>query len=205
MTPLSSHPGTGTSNPAAATAERRRLAPLHAASATAIIVACLVALAMMTGLLPASWHASALPPTAGPPTALPAPPVLTAHAAQAPSPALIQPLPHLEPEAVVTPARPGQTSTPLPLPAKVSDAQLAVTEATTLAAPAAPVPALAQPRAESVRRRYGNPPRRARHRGQAPAHAHAGAPGQKTREQVKEELLRAKRDGSYDAANELYR
>jgi hypothetical protein len=161
-----------------------------------------VALAMMTGLLPATWHGSGVPATAGPSTGLPAPAALAAQAASAPSPVQIQPLQRLEPEAVVTPALPDQTLTPMPLPDKAGGAQLATSEVPT---PAAPIPALAQPLAKSVRLHNGNHPRHARHRGQAPAHAHAGTPGQKTREQVKEELLRAKRDGSYEAANELYR
>lgn len=209
---------------------RRRLTPLETAAAVAVILSCLIATAVMTGMLPVAMHR----PVA-------AAPVTTRAAGEAaPVPAAVASLPVLAPQPNPNAAAgiAGTTAAPARRDARLATDGAGViardtagsTEAVPAAMPAAPstgpaaspvatppataVAATAETSASGI---APNPARNpatgrtapVRHRHPPVAH-HRERSGSvpshgKTREEVIAELLRAKRDGSYSSAMEAYR
>lgn len=187
-------------------AMRRRLSPLVTAAAVAIILSCLTATALMTGMLPALTHKVEVtrPPVSRtgreilpvlPLSAASAGPDASARAGLAGQPGAVQqPDSRLEaadaiamvPRSVTVPT--ATTSAALKMGGTPSDTP------STVAGSAMP---------HSRHSRHSRPIRppaanQRQHR--------AGGPTQsKTREEVMAELLRAKRDGSYSSAMETYR
>lgn len=179
----------------AAPVARGRMGPLQCAALTAVIVSCIAALALMTGVLPVSNT-----PTARE-SAAPSRPVPAA-------PAIISP-----PVVVPIPADGGAPAHRVP----GSDAGLVAQEppvATPVASAPAPQVAGEQPAAAASLQPNQTPVARApegprvhgrRHRvrlAQRKQRTHAAG---KTRAEVIAELMRAKRDGSYSANSEAYR
>ncbi|MES2831725.1 MAG: hypothetical protein V4695_07015 [Pseudomonadota bacterium] len=186
---------------AAPLAARRRLNPLEAGAATAVIVSCLVALAMMTGVLPAPSYLR-VPGTVD----------RSADAGQIQQLAIPQtallPMP--------TPVQP-RTVTPILTPALTPLATIGLTEEIV---PLAALPVLPAPLSTPLLVQDDNaeqavdqvPPRRTKARknrqyknDKAQRNALARGTSTKTRQEVIAELMRAKRDGSYRAASEIYR
>lgn len=204
---------------------RRRLGALEAAAATAVIVASVVALASMTGLLPAAMHFSAGPDTPALGAASAAdtrtPPTSTATASTTSGavsrPAMADPAGAGAGTAATagTPATPVSTTiviAPTSSIPSVTTPDVALPSAT--AAPAgtpAPVPAMeSSALAAAVPGRPHRSRSRAARNGSADhgSTMHAGRAGNgysKTREQVIAELMQAKRDGTYHAQSETYR
>ena len=183
-----------------------RLGPLQTAAATAVIFTSLVVLAAMTGVF--SWNGNDEPVPLG--AASPSP--LRSAGGPVPRPAAAL---HMEPDDIITEidnpplalrSSPNQT-VDVPKNSLSGAGTGAVTgavnsgtagepgnAATPRVAPATPAPQVAA----------AAPQRSTRHvvpHQQHPQRAHAG----KTREQVIEELMQAKRDGSYRALQENYR
>ena len=187
---------------------QRRLSPLETAAAVAIILSCMVAIAMMTGMLPQASHPTASVPAAvraavTTPSVMPAVGAITAPDARTSTSAIepaavgraavavTGPLP-AEPD-VATPELP-VAAMPAPMPAVQNPAaNRAMTFANSRAAPTTAMTAIpsSQRRRLHTAHRHPNPP--------------ALQPRGKSREEVVTELLRAKRDGSYSSAMEAYR
>ena len=188
-------------------AARRRLSPLEAAAAVAVIVSCLLATALMTGVLPENFQrsgASAAVTTR--PQVEPARPLALPAAQDAGQPVrafagLPPPLPTSPtPSTRLTPATQAAEATSPAISAAAVSTATALTPGPITKRPAvdgstASAPAAAAPHARHRRltRTY-----RAQHPAGVPAQA-------KTRDEVMAELLRAKRDGSYSSAMEAYR
>lgn len=188
----------------AAPVARGRMGPLQCAALTAVIVSCIAALALMTGVLPVSNTPTARE-SAAPSRPVPAAPAII-------SPPVVVPIPadggapaHRVPGSdaglvaqeppVATPV----ASAPAPQVAGEQPAAAAVAAVTAAAASLQPnqTPVARAPEGPRVHGR--------RHRvrlAQRKQRTHAAG---KTRAEVIAELMRAKRDGSYSANSEAYR
>ncbi len=171
-------------------AARRRLSPLETAAALAVTLSCLVATALMTGVLPVAGQAGGGSATT---------------AAQAGSASLQR----LEAAAGPHVGPPSGTSAPADPPAAASITQTARNALpTNIPLPAAPVPA-GIPTANTVASAPATATPHTRPRHALPTHqrqqAAAVSSRGKTRNEVIAELLQAKRDGSYSSVMETYR
>lgn len=205
------HPDT-VSTTAPTTALQRRLSPLETAAAVAIILSCLVATAMMTGLLPQAPHPAAsvraVTHVAGTTqAALPAVTAITAPGAEISASAIdaagagraaegrLPTEPNITMPTTLAAPMPMPVTVPVPVPPNLTSNRTAAPVRPGAAAAAsnnatAAIPASRRQRVQPAYRHSDLPARQSRG---------------KTREEVVAELLRAKRDGSYSKAMEAYR
>ena len=206
--PHPAHPET-VSALAPTTTLQRRLSPLETAAAVAIILSCLVATAMMTGLLPQVPHRAASTPAVArvagtTQSVLPAVTATMAPGVEASASAIDAAGAGRAAVAGRLPTEPGiamPTTLAAPIPATVpvppnpatTGTIVPVRPRTAAATSINPTAAIPASRRQRVQRAYRQP--------DLPASQSRG----KTREEVMAELLRAKRDGSYSRAMEAYR
>ena len=194
----------------AAPVVRGRIGPLQCAALTAVIVSCIAALALMTGVLPVSNTPTARE-SAAPSRPVPAAPAII-------SPPVVVPVPadggapaHRVPRSdagllaqeppVATPV----ASMPAPHVAGEQPAAAAVATVATVATVAAAAASMQPNQTPVARAPEGPRVHGRRHRvrlAQRKQRTHAAG---KTRAEVIAELMRAKRDGSYSANSEAYR
>lgn len=190
----------------------RRIGPLEAATATAVIITCLVATAVMTGVLPmpASWstrqQSASAAPVASPASAMSAGAAPSTGAPAGPAP-LQADLARARFGLPPGPAAPSLAGGPMAAEGATTTLPTAEAPART-PSPITMVDGAQGPSNASSQTPTERPSRPLRHhRRTNPHHQRAGNEvlHGKTRAQVIEELMQAKRDGSYSAAAELYR
>lgn len=195
-TPVTTHAGT------------RRLSPLETATAVAIILSCLTATAMMTGVMP----------KASQPVSTTVPVVARVGGDALPAPAAVVAMPARDANSPVG-TNTARAASPLQAGGSSAD-QANVTaagaageiERPPAATPGAPpaVSTLATSPATAIHPvantlATASPARPRRVRASHGGHAGGTSSRVKTREEVVAELLKAKRDGSYSSAMEAYR
>ncbi len=171
---------------ASAATGTRRLRAIETAAATSVIVVCMVALAIMTGILPMGMLSPAS-----------ADPVLSANGAA--GMAGIEPTPVAE-MAALTEIAPSAASSVTPQPDGATTEPIATPQLQPVlleegGVPAAPLRLVQSDRTSKPKMRR---PARAVSRNTGPTTG-------KTRDQVIGELLRSKRDGTYPGDSEIYR
>ncbi|MBC7513887.1 MAG: hypothetical protein H7234_05555 [Herminiimonas sp.] len=205
------NPGANTNaygaTPVTARIGTRRLSPLETAAAMAIILSCLVATAMMTGMLPRASQQPLTTVLAKPvdDTAAPAPSTVAqmtardANTSPGASPARAAPVPQTGKfSAQEANAAAASVADAIERPLASMPAAPAV-----VSAPAASPVAAMHPVAKASA--MATPVRPHRVRASHSSHAAGRPPRVRTREEVVAELLRSKHDGSYSSAMEAYR